>query len=444
MAAIATYLPESQIITLSENFSALDDPDNPIGFTTPEQLGFFFHEWIHLLHNISSISGLAIFSTQLLLWSNFRWAMDESGLSGGSQSMDQKSISGNKNLLKYFSSNRYKNSSEIPSRATPEQIKFVSANLADMEIEDEHIINSSLIKCKFETSNTIYDVDIGLFEILESAAFMLECKIVTEMNGTIFGSPFNPYHLVKALANGISSSLDDRIIICCMLASLQSNDPPRVLLTILEMVGSIKDSERYDTLTNLVKTQLIDQKKSTDQTLEQIRLLFPIEEPMAEFVKMTLNRIERNLEYRLEDPFFEFSIIEKVAQDNKNLDVYISKFGACSIIQKRHGNDDLIERDIMYDFSIQDFSENASFGLKMIRSAFHFISIHYSPTGSIDTTSNKLSKCPFYTTCGSTLRKNNSEICAKTPWQAKLFEENESCYYSAAIRATNPPNAPLL
>ncbi|SUG70293.1 Uncharacterised protein [Salmonella enterica subsp. enterica] len=52
MAAIATYLPESQIITLTKDFPALEDPQNPIGFTNPTQFAFFFHEWIHFLHNI--------------------------------------------------------------------------------------------------------------------------------------------------------------------------------------------------------------------------------------------------------------------------------------------------------------------------------------------------------------------------------------------------------
>lgn len=61
MTTYASYLPESQIITLRKDFPAFTDPEKLDGFINPEQFGVFFHEWIHFLHNISTINGFSIF-----------------------------------------------------------------------------------------------------------------------------------------------------------------------------------------------------------------------------------------------------------------------------------------------------------------------------------------------------------------------------------------------
>lgn len=439
MAAIASYLPESQIITLSKDFPALENPDDLAGFSTPEQLGFFFHEWIHLLHNTSTISGLALFSTQIILWSNFRWAMGINGLSGGSELMEKKAISDNKNFLKYSESCRVKNENKLPKNIKAHQLILNEVELDPMETENDQVIKSSLIKWEIEFSNALYEVNIGVLEILESAAFMLECELVTKMNGNLLGAPFYPYHLVKTLAGKIAPSLDDRNIICCMIASLQSNDPPRVLLELLKQIEKIDNSMKNIALVDLAKDQINEQESTISNTVKQVRAIFPVDEPMGEFVLMTLNRIERNLRFRIENPFFELTLIDQIAKDSKSINTSIRELGACSIIQERYGDEDQIQRDIIYDFDVPDFSPTASFGLKMARAGIHFISIHYNQSGIIDSTSNQECKCPFYTTCDSSVRKDHSEICSKTPWEARNIENNIGCYYAAAIKAINPP-----
>lgn len=42
MTTYASYLPESQIITLRKDFPAFTDPEKLDGFINPEQFGVFF------------------------------------------------------------------------------------------------------------------------------------------------------------------------------------------------------------------------------------------------------------------------------------------------------------------------------------------------------------------------------------------------------------------
>ncbi|HFV9294370.1 TPA: hypothetical protein ACIAIE_004245 [Serratia fonticola] len=443
MATIASYLQESQIITLSKDFPALTDPDNLVGFTNPEQFGFFFHEWIHFLHNISTINGFSLFSAQIILWSNFRWTMNNKEVSDGSGGMVQNNIEDNGKLLNYIISNRKWHQCSLPNDVKESNLYFEEPQIHDMEAVNGYVYSTSLIKCTINYSGNKYNIEIGVLEILESVAFMLECECVKKMNGTPQNSPFYPYHIIKNLAGKIAPSLSDEIIICCMLASLQSNDPPQVLFKLLKESESLGDNCRYENLVSRVKEQLAEQDENINKTFTQIHSLFPVDEPMGSFVKLTLNRIKNNLNFRENNPFFELNIIKKVSEQVEQMNDFIKQFGGCTIIQKRYDDDEKPLCDIMYDFKLPEHDESTLFGSKMLRACFHFILLHYKPTGEIVNTVNldvsSKNKCPFYTVCGSSIRTSNSNVCAESPWKSMLINDNKDCYYASAIKATNPP-----
>ncbi|CAI2041595.1 Uncharacterised protein [Serratia fonticola] len=439
MAPIASYLPESQIITLSKDFPALDDPNELKGFITPVQLGIFFHEWIHFLHNVSTFNGLSSFSIQVVLWSNFRLTMNEQGVSIGSEEIALDKVGYNKNFISYLYSNRKKNKGFLPAQAQPNELSFKNIELLDSVVVDGEVIGISIIKCEVDYGGNIYDIDIGTFEILESVAFMLESKLILEMNGVPEKAPICPYHLVEGLATEISPSLDKDIIICCMLASLQTNDPPSLLFTLLKDAESLHESCRHDELINYVQNNLKRQLQTIDAQLKQIRLMFPVDEPMGAFVKLTLDRIESNLVYRMQNPFFELSIIDEISKQANNFNQVIRRYGGCTIIQQRPGDEDDINRDVMYDFVIPGQDDTVSFGWKMAHASFQFASKHFNLLGEIKKSDALQYKCPFYTVCGSSVRLSNSNICAESPWQARHIEDNNDCYYSSAIKATSPP-----
>ena len=82
--AIASYLPESMIIKIGPTLRLLDDQGKPVALPTAEVFGFFFHEYAHYIHNISTACGIAVFLNTLELWRRFRLTHDTAGYSSGS------------------------------------------------------------------------------------------------------------------------------------------------------------------------------------------------------------------------------------------------------------------------------------------------------------------------------------------------------------------------
>lgn len=70
--AAGCYLPEIMVIKLKPIIEALADPNDPSGFQNPIQLGVFFHEWIHYLHNVSTLLSISTLNCTIGLWHIFR------------------------------------------------------------------------------------------------------------------------------------------------------------------------------------------------------------------------------------------------------------------------------------------------------------------------------------------------------------------------------------
>ncbi len=86
--AVAKYLPESMLIRLEPELAPLWSTDKPEGFDHAAASGYFFHEYLHYLHNISTLSGIAVFINTIELWRRFRHTFETGGFSVGSDVMD--------------------------------------------------------------------------------------------------------------------------------------------------------------------------------------------------------------------------------------------------------------------------------------------------------------------------------------------------------------------
>jgi hypothetical protein len=81
---LAGYLPQAMIIRMSAALPVYDHSGNVLHFPTPTAFGFFFHEYVHFLHNISTISGIAAFVNTVELWRCFRSTVRSDGAGIGS------------------------------------------------------------------------------------------------------------------------------------------------------------------------------------------------------------------------------------------------------------------------------------------------------------------------------------------------------------------------
>lgn len=440
----ASYLPDSQVITLKPEFDALSNPD-PVerkGFVGPSQIGFFFHEWTHYLHNVSTIQGLSAFCTLVHLWGVFRHTMDD-GVSRGSNVLDDKLALNLRQKVEFMLHQRRPSKNELPTYASISNTKFIAAATHIRKIDGTEF-DLAKIECRVIVSlggeEKFYNVQVGSHEILESVAHALESRLVRKLGAVPADAPIAPYLLVRGLASHVAPDIQEDILLACTLASLQDSDPPGILLEILDHVqGVIRKGECPLTfLIEKAKFVLENAKSWIDESLAEIDAAFPVDEPMARAVKNTTDILRRNFASRLNNPFFEIDLVNTIAADPSYLNSMIKTYGACAIIQQRHGDPNKLDKDYMYDFELTGrWDEWLSFGYRQMHAAFRFVGLHISaegvtPTGDLELGKNN--KCPFYSTCSYPLREKTPDVCATRPWLSSKTNVSEICWYGNAIR----------
>jgi hypothetical protein len=449
-AAAASYLPDCQVIRLRPEFSAFSDPENPRGVHGPNEIGLFFHEWLHYLHNVSTVHGLSAFGNQVLLWTDFRHTTNASGLSAGSEGLAPQHKEIVRQRLVFLEASRKRRQGPIPGGLTD----IDRFRILDVLPVVEHLLNGgaeiTVLHCRAEVvgssgESQAFEVRVGVVEILEGLAVLLEGELVRRLGGKPYQADVVPYWLLFALGRARAPSLKMGEVVLCGLTALQSSDPPGELLAIFDCAETSKRTGR-DPYTDIrVRTDAILKASSSslEETLRIIDAAFPVDEPLARAIKRTTAMYRKNFQARRSNPFFEFDVVQQLAQNVQEFNSLIQNYGACCLIQERHGEVDDPCRDLMYDFTLEDHDESLEFGLRKMHASFRFVALHAAPAGFVATSSltpREATKCPFYTACAYPLRTSDAQVCAKEPWKsATMSTEGHVCWYASAVRDIRLP-----
>lgn len=440
----ASFLPDSLVIRLSKNITAFANPDDIEGFT-PLNIGFFFHEWVHYLHNVSTLHGLSSFENAIAIWSDFRFTCHAGTYSGGADSLATDVALDAAQRLSYWRASRLPSKSVFPDKPLDELRLLAVSTLVDRIPGSKYEVVK--LVCRVGAVDRPDDeavIVVGSYEILEGVAWMLEDKLNTALKQISARVPSSPYHIVRNLFRLRYPELSDNDIISCMLCSLQDSDPPAVLAILFEAIPKLSGDEpsALKELKSRARQTISSNESFAAQIIENIERRFPVDEPMARAVKSVVSTIKSNLAHRREDPFFEFSIIESVRLNLQKMDDAIKKHGGCCVIQERPGEADEITRDLMYDFvTKKERDEGLEFGWRKMHAAFHFMQLHLSgqrfiPTGEVPTDEN--TSCPFYATCNLPSRIAHATVCQQTPWKWSETQNDRDtrCWYAAATTAS--------
>lgn len=440
----ASFLPDSLVIRLSKNITAFANSDDIEGFT-PSNIGLFFHEWVHYLHNVSTLHGLSSFENAISIWSNFRFTCRAGMYSGGSKSLPTNVALDTAQRLAYWRASRLPSKSVFPDK-TLDELCLLSVSTQVERIPDSEYEVVKLA-CRVGTVDRPEDetvVVVGSYEILEGVAWMLEDKLNTALKQISARVPSSPYHIVRNLFRLRYPELSDNDVIACMLCSLQDSDPPAVLAMLFKSISKLSDGipSVIEELKSRARQTISSNESFATDIIKNIEQRFPVDEPMARAVKSVIATIKSNLKHRYEDTFFEFSIIESVRQNLQKMDDAIKKHGGCCVIQDRQGGANEITRDLMYDFvTKEERDEGLEFGWRKMHAAFHFMQLHLSeqrfiPTGEVPTGAH--TSCPFYATCNLPSRIAHASVCQQTPWKWSETENDRDtrCWYAAATTAS--------
>jgi hypothetical protein len=442
--AIASYLPQIMMIKLKSDLNVLLNPDDPEKFETAEQIGVFFHEWIHYLHNTTTLLGLSSFNSSVALWHLFRNTYKD-GVAGGSDYLPKEEQEYLTKILNVIEKIYFSNVHD--ERRLLNTISFESLEMIDVKpLEDPIIREMHTLQCKLKERgyDSEYVIFVNTHEIIENVAALLEHRLVTKLKGSPLPTPIVPYRIIELIAQPYN--LNTEQLICCMLATLQTPSPPSVLLETFELANNaiLSGQSPIEALKEFTLLQIKTNENFISDTRSFITESFPVDEFIGNGLKKVFNKIEQNITvHRRENPFFEISIIDQICVDvGNNFNDAIKKYDGCAVLIERSGKFDDVERDVMYEFINSDHSTD----WHIFHAAYFFIGSHINKIKKSFVSHNevKAHTCPFYTSCTLELRQTESSICKKTPWQSETWSgwqqpNKDTCWYGVAVRQTRLP-----
>jgi hypothetical protein len=450
-ATFAGYRPEKMIIRLSPNIRIVDDEGNPEAFPTANAFAVFMHEYFHYIHNISTAAGLAGFINLLEQWRLFRETIDKTGFSAGSEQLDKCFQKHRKTLVRLAQNVRAVHKPDLRKIIKATSIEVLSTRLCDaVENETETLLAS--IKCKAKVVDDggtaeCHTIEIGVQEIMEAAAWLLECRYVDKSASGEQPSPaaFFPYKVVPALVNHQLEGADDESILACVLAALHSTNPPEALMGIMEFAKTAGNQRAsvFEAVQKEVRKAVASNETVLLQQIDEIENEFSGQNIMAVGIRSITSQVKSVLQLRKCEPFFEIAFVDLLAANEVTIDDIMNKIPACNVLQENFGSDDNLQRDLLVSFRPKDANgTDPEVGLRVIHAIFDFVGRHIRSEGFIATGDLPNQRCPFYTSCGLELRKRDLSICKNTPWQSadwSGWKQENKCDYGAAIAITRPP-----
>jgi hypothetical protein len=450
--AAAGYLPESLLIRLTPD-ARLFDYDDPEYQPTPAVIGFFFHEYIHYLHNISTVSGVVTFINTIDLWRWFRSTFNSELISRGPESLAVESKERLGALVTYLDAVRRDGSPKLKYILNPKSLRITSAKLQSAASQAPqsaepllHVIVCDAHVFDHDDNDEQCVLQVGTLEILECAAWLLEKRIVLALDATatLNMPPTFPNRVVEALAAFLEPSLSEEAVLACALAALQSSDAPEALLHVLRIAGrASRDGKnpllelRKNVFENLAscRSQLDDQLQKLDQEFNGTNAFAVSVRRVVGFAREVFNR-------RAMEPFFEFDLVSKVAAKPNGFVEVLREIVPCAVVQERRGDGESLQRDFLFSFQPAQSNQaiDPEAALRVVHSAFHFMSVHRVRQGFAATSEVGQRKCPFFTCCDLQLRQQEPNICRETPWLSAGWKrwDSASCWYGSGVRITQP------
>lgn len=184
----ASYKPDMQVLTLSRAFAAFANPEDPAGFTTPEQVAIFTHEWVHYLHNLSTMVGMTTICTYSNIWNSFRWTFRKDGWSDPAALPEPNWAQDIEVQFDYIRVLRSPNAASLPPDSDPDRTRVIRARLERATTLPQfhvHLIRLTLeYRRHADAELEEHKATIGTHEILEYAAFALEDLAAIRLRGS--------------------------------------------------------------------------------------------------------------------------------------------------------------------------------------------------------------------------------------------------------------------
>lgn len=450
--AIASYMPESMLIRIGPELRIYNEQGLPEPLPTADALGYFFHEYAHYLHNISTTSGIAAFINTLELWRTFRHTIGANGHGAGSAGLSPDWKTHLTELLAYLDAARQNHSPPLSAVISPAFLTVSAFRLeTDVQGTDGPLLGALICDAKIRDKGgqaEALTIKVGTLELLEGAAWLLEKRMVEAVHAgrTAEPPPIFPYRVAEAIAASAVPGISEDCVLACILTALQSSDAPAALLDVLAIARAAADDGRdpVTVLRESAKDAIAKSELVLEGAFASLNGEFNGNGVMAIAIRGIVDAARAGFAARRQDPFFELEMIRGLGTGEQSINDVLLRMPSCAVLQRNSGAADELGKDYLLSFlPANDANEyDPENGIRIVHSMFDYIGRHRRVDHLAPTSEALRGSCPFFTCCTLALRQAEPRTCQNTPWEAvdwSGWNHNGACWYGTGIQITRPP-----
>lgn len=443
--AMGTYTTNNAIIRIKKDYSFWNpDIEHP-----PATLALFAHEYLHYLHNFSTIAGIYGFVCHLRIAKLFRGTVGEDGLSIGAAALSADEGVELKHLLAWrshlFGSHTLVGSDLSQRPDTVFDIKSISTRTEHCDLKPLGIeLRTPIVEVNFrrgQDHSEHHQIVLGSLAVMESVAWETEKSIFELRKEPIFQyeamMPAYPYKLPRAIFEHLSGEKPSSNFLSRIgVLSLQTSDPGQEFIGIAQRAGTLLKEMDEDA----ALTQLTNEVMTPFRVRAQDICTFLLVPEFSIYDRLGIvgqgatdlsTKCAQYIHLRTESPFFELDALE-LATDSDSLRKLLISHPPCPIM---HISNDKEPLELFY-ISETDLSEIELGKLGSLQAYLEFLNMHFVNHGFADTKTIKKGKCLFFGVCRHSLSKSRPEICKTAPWESiSCIKPHGACWFAHGVAA---------
>ncbi|EPL4522792.1 hypothetical protein QCK34_000071 [Enterobacter asburiae] len=448
---LGSYNPVSMRVSVSKTNDEKRVGDNKLSQLNDFDCTTLFHEYIHHLQNVSTITGLQHHDLQISMWHNARcYIFDKSHKKDDAPVSKKLALDAMHKTFEYRNSN--KNILNSKDTLILKKIENLSLLISAMS-GTNGTVDFNPVKLSFIQGGNVVSVNFGIFEFQESAANYLEgvfCEKILQPPDRFLVDNV-PYKIIHALKLHYAPNSDNEALLPIILTALQSTVPHKMFIYLLysliarekskctckEICYCDKKLDVREECEVYARKLISLQDVWVEKVRNQIFDGFPKEDVnFGDILKKITNSIISKVEKRKSNPFIEIDFLKKINHLNFRDEFYhfISENGGCGyyLTDSFSGNDTFLEPNIVGEKVVFNYN---NIGWLTFEAAFHYTKLHYfyDSNNNIELkTPTTIGKCPLECYCDHKNRLPHN--C--TPQETSSLIENENCAYQLAIIKT--------
>jgi hypothetical protein len=448
------YLLNRSLIQIERSDSIwIDQPGDSV-----HRFAVFIHEYLHYLHNYSTVAGITYFITHIRLARLFINSAGADGYSRGAAALDPGDNEDYRELLAWR--RHLRGDSGLPFRtdALPPgwRVRVLKARrrlATPVSFQNQRLLPEvAELDLQVESPGTLpapATIVLGYVILTEGLAVEME-KLVHREAGRDEGVvdctvPAFPYHVSRVAFEAITGHrpTSELLIKVCLLA-LQSADCGA---TFVELAEVYRDRPSHQTDDAFIETQTsngigylaarIDKmfEIMVDPELDNFKSRGLLGEAIAYHKEQCRQYMQR----RTKDPFFELALPAMVRGSGEELKNFFEESPPC-IVRHTAAPGELSE---LFYLGTKERDGRHLQAMGTFQAFSQYLSFHLATSGLLPTprvrSVAKDTSCFFFGGCAVPFALSHSATCATTPWESFAAQPGQGCWFASGVAATRGP-----